>query len=126
MTPEECTNAVCEHVAGRLVPAVETVAAGITADVKQRIGVPVGYANGRVIRSRPGEPPRREFGDYIGSWTYTVVREGDVIKGTSGSTMPGRGVWLEKGTGRIAPRPHVEPAYQQARAEATQQIKQNL
>jgi hypothetical protein len=127
VTPEQVTEAVCERVASRsLLPAMEDVVAGITADVKERIGVPVEYAGGHVIRSKPGEPPRTEFGDYINSWTYTVVRNGDVITGTSGSTLPGRGVWLEKGTGRIRPRPHVEPAYQQARAEAGPQIKQNL
>jgi hypothetical protein len=35
--------------------------------LRQSVSVPVGRAGSRVIRSAPGEPPRREFADYIAS-----------------------------------------------------------
>lgn len=47
------------------VAAGEALAApmeDLADDVRKRIGVPVERSGGRVIRSKPGEPPRRDTG----------------------------------------------------------------
>ena len=79
--------------------------------------------------SRPGEPPRREFGFLASSVSYEVRVTGLLVRGlvgpdvdkvksklagnskTSGSTDPDYGFYLEEGTKRgLKPRPWLKPA----------------
>jgi hypothetical protein len=82
---------------------------GLAAELEQRwremVSVPVQGHGRSAIRSRPGEPPRLEFGDYQDSVSHTSSVEGDIIHATAGTNMT-RGIWLEKGTSRMKPRPH--------------------
>ena len=72
---------------------------------RKLIAVPVEGKGRTAIRSKPGEPPRRETGEYQDSIESRVEIEGDKVTAVAGTTME-RGVWLEKGTGRMKPRPH--------------------
>ncbi len=125
MSPDELSNALTERMAERLQPAVAKTAADLTADIQRRINVPVGRSGSRVIRSKPGEPPRREFGNYRASWETRDARSGDEITGTAGTTS-NLGPWLERGTSRMAARPHVEPAVNDLKPSLVDTIKQNL
>lgn len=125
MTPEAVTNAVCEHVASRLTPAVDRYAESLLGQVRDLIDVAVTYSGRKAIRSKPGEPPRREFGNYQRSWQSRSSREGDRISASVGTTS-NIGPFLEFGTGRMAARPHASRAAARARADAGPQIQQNL
>lgn len=72
---------------------------------------------GRVHRaSLPGDPPARDMGDYVQSWQSDTTDKGPEIEGQVGSTMwEQRGQWLEHGTRKMAPRPHVGPTIEEER-----------
>lgn len=125
MTPEQCTTAVTAYLAGRMRPAVESVASEIAADIRERINVPVGRSGGRIIRSKPGEPPRREYGDLYKSVGTVAGGQGDQIEAIAGSTSK-IAVYLEYGTGTVAPRPHFTPAFLQAQLGIADRIKSKL
>lgn len=59
------------------------------------------------LPSNPGETPAVQSGKYRATIDHTMT------KGVTGylriGTPDKRGVWLEKGTSTIAPRPHLEP-----------------
>jgi hypothetical protein len=57
--------------------------------------------------SSPGSPPAPDFGDYRKSWLYRVKGQGknSVLEFTT--TLLERFGWLEYGTSRMAPRPHL-------------------
>ena len=55
--------------------------------------------------SAPGEPPANRTGSYANSWESRVRGEEGFV-----GTKDKRGPWLELGTKRMAPRPHLEPA----------------
>jgi hypothetical protein len=71
--------------------------------------------DGKVHRaSMPGDPPARDYGDYVQSWSSDTVDKGNVIEGQLGSSMwEERGQWLEHGTSKMAPRPHVTPTLEE-------------
>lgn len=67
----------------------------------------------KYLRSKPGEPPRRQTGKLRRSVQVQVER----AKGVAlvGSTDP-VGKWMEKGTARVAARPWIWPSYYAAKA----------
>lgn len=75
-----------------------------------------GARSGRVYRvpgtkrkytaSSPGQAPARVFGDLARSYKYQVING----IGEVGSGMD-KALWLEKGTTKMLPRPHLQPAY---------------
>lgn len=155
MDSSECTDAVMEYLGRRLSAASNASAAVWAEQLRESVSVPVQYLSplGRqprtgkpapigarpgpgktsrrppqalIIRSSPGEPPRKEFGDYYDSITHETTREGDLVITRIGSRLPGRGPWLEFGTDKIAPRPHFAPLHEQLKSEAVERIKGNL
>ena len=82
---------------------------------KESISIPVGREKGQIIRSKPGENPRKEEGDLYASVKKEVVEEGEIgiIVGTMFSDDP-KSAWLNDGTsdGRIAPRPFWDRAWE--------------
>lgn len=76
--------------------------------------VPVVRTRGRVIRSRPGQPPRRETGRLQASHRTQIEGEGDAVRGVlfnvarseRGAPYP---AYLERGTSRMAARPTYGP-----------------
>lgn len=68
--------------------------------------------------SAPGQPPARDFGDYVNSWAHRVTRTATEIMGEVGSRLwEKRGKWLEFGTKRMKPRPHIDQAINAVRAD---------
>lgn len=124
-TPEKVTEAVTDAVLDRLEVAVDSVVWDIREALRDAVSKPVGRSGTRIIRSKPGEPPRRETGKYQGSITHYTRRQGNAIRGAAGTPMQ-RGVWLNHGTSRMAARPHFDRVYQEARDTAAQRIKDKL
>lgn len=60
--------------------------------------------------SAPGEPPAVQTGQLRNSVTAVVETEGKSVKGIVGTELM-KGLWLEKGTRKMAPRPWLEPSF---------------
>lgn len=70
----------------------------------------------RYTASKPGEAPASRTGVLRSSYRLQVVKRGGEPIGEVGSPEE-YALYLEKGTENMAPRPHVEPAYQDKEAE---------
>jgi hypothetical protein len=92
--------AACEQFGGEVVDVI-----------REKISVDVEYIDGprggvRVIRSLPGEPPRRETGTLQDSYQSAVEADAGEVTLDVFSDCPYAGN-LENGTARVLPRPHV-------------------
>jgi hypothetical protein len=125
MNAEQCADAMCAYLGSRLRLAIGAVADEVKEEVRGRINVSVGRDGSRIIRSKPGEPPRRETGDYRDSWVSEVTEGGSTITGTAGTTS-NIGPMLEFGTERMAARPHVAPVVDQLRGNLVPRIQEKL
>lgn len=107
-------NALGDAQEERLLEAVMEWHAGVVEDML------VGDRQGRSYRipgstrtyraSRPNEPPATATGRLRSSYRFTVRDEGDKKIGEVGSPLD-YALYLEKGTRRMAPRPHLVPAF---------------
>jgi len=61
--------------------------------------------------SAPGEPPAVQTGQLRNSVTAVVETEGKSVKGIVGTELM-KGLWLEKGTRNMAPRPWLERSFE--------------
>ncbi len=125
MTPDQVTIAVSRQVADRLELAVDSYVYDLRTELRDLVAKPVGRSGSKIIRSKPGEPPRRETGKYQASIKHTVTVAGNRVRGEAGTPMLLR-VWFRDGTARMAPRPHFAQVYRKAKAEAAERIKQKL
>lgn len=64
-------------VAAEAERAMEKVMSAAEADLRKELGVPVVRQGGKVIRSRPGEYPRKDTGRLQASVTHVVYRAGN-------------------------------------------------
>jgi hypothetical protein len=73
---------------------------------REALSIPVGREKGRIIRSNPGENPRKEEGDLQKSIQQEVIEEGGEIVGDFFTTDE-KAPWLNFGRedGSLAPRP---------------------
>lgn len=99
----------------RAQSAFSQVGAIVADDLRKTISKPVGFRIGKrggsvPIRSRPGEPPRREFGNYIASIDQTTAKGVDRVMTTIFTDNP-IGGFLERGTSRMVQRPHFKPIF---------------
>jgi hypothetical protein len=108
--------------------------------IKERISVPVGRdANGNVVvRSQPGEPPRKEHGQLQSHVAHSVEVQGEKVVGSVYSHRPPRepgddpdaAVRLEYGGYshgvHIEPRPHVVQEVELLRGEAAAEYADQL
>lgn len=109
----------------RAGPAFDEFGREVLDALRTSVSVPVGYAGSRVIRSRPGEPPRRETGDYrAGLGTELTYLPAGVS--TSIFTDDQLGPWLENGTSRMEARPHFEPIFDRYAARAAEAIGRRM
>lgn len=63
-----------------LLAADREVGDEMVARVQDRLSIDVEFVGGEVIRSKPGEHPRRETGNLYGSFTTRTVQEGDTFR----------------------------------------------
>lgn len=70
----------------------------------------------RYRASAPGEPPASRTGVTRAGYRYQVVRRKFELTGEVGSPE-WHALWLEKGTKRMAARPHVKPAFEKRREQ---------
>jgi hypothetical protein len=113
----------------RVRKAVNDLAYACAEDVREAVSIEVEYVRGprggkRVIRSKPGEAPRKEKGSYINSIT-SQMNEGEPIS-ASAYTTSRIGVYLEDGTEKMAPRPHWGPAFRRWSERAAKFIFRQL
>jgi hypothetical protein len=111
-TPTDPAAAVSAAVRQRVRNAVGIMVRGVVRDLRQACQVEVQYVGKRIIRSRPGEPPRREFGNYRIAFDSFVEDRGSAVHGEAGNRMM-RAVYFRDGTSRMKPRPHFEPVHKQ-------------
>lgn len=97
--------------------SLNLIGVGIVSEVKQEVskqGRGVVYGRRRHRASAPGDPPAVDTGRYRASWTY-VIQGGPsgLVGGGAPSLFVGtpakHGGFLEFGTRRMAPRPHLRP-----------------
>lgn len=93
-------------IGGRV--ALGIAGAMLTAEVKRLISHPYPPA------SQPSEPPHQRRGEadggLLGSYDYAVEGDDTVAVGSGGADPPELPVYLEFGTSRMSPRPHLRPA----------------
>lgn len=122
-------ESIARELIERFRPAMQKLAADMRQDLRQRVDVPVGRApakrkggKGRIVRSKPGEPPRKETGAYQASiQSETNVNGTESIRATVFSDTPLAG-WLEYGTDRMAPRKHWRTARDRWEREAPERL----
>jgi hypothetical protein len=68
--------------------------------------------------SAPGQPPAIQSGNYARS--ITVRKDGEGIYSAGSPEM--LGLWLEKGTSKMAPRPHIWRGYQRNKASVVKAL----
>jgi hypothetical protein len=66
--------------------------------------------------SKPGEAPAVRLGQLRQSYRFRVVGPNYMERGEVGSPLD-RALYLEKGTSRMAARPHLEPAFRKNKRE---------
>jgi hypothetical protein len=115
------TADVVQEVAGAMRLYGEEVA----TDLRESLSVPVQYVGSRIIRSKPGERPRKETGKYRGTVATDTTIEGRRVVTRIGPRSH-IAEFLEDGTSRMAPRPHVGPLYRQVSVEAADRIESLL
>jgi hypothetical protein len=105
-------DAIMERLTAAAQEAMEQAGEDINADIVEMISVPVGRSGGRVIRSQPGEPPRKETGGLIAAQRVRVLSEAaaDVVTLTI-QNQSRVANWLERGTSKMSPRPFYSVAF---------------
>jgi hypothetical protein len=112
---------IMAEVRRRLEPVAESLANDVRDDLRETCSVPVVKQGGRTIRSKPGEPPRRETGGYVASILSASSTAGDRVRAQV-FTDAELGRWLNFGTSRMAARPHWTEAANKWAAEATRRF----
>lgn len=75
--------------------------------------------------SSPGEAPAVRLGDLRQSYRFRVVGPNYMERGEVGNPLL-YSIYLEKGTSRMAPRPHVIPAFNAKRSEILAALSRRL
>lgn len=118
-----------DEITDRLIAGSRAGFDGIAEELSRRIkamvNIPDGGTPSRPIHSKPGEPPRRESGNYRDSWQHATEVRGDTVRAVTGTPME-LGLWLEKGTGRMAPRPHASKLAQEFGGEVVTRVREAL
>ncbi len=121
---------VIEGILEGLESALKRAGDDEVEQIRQDIGVQVGYASGFVVRSEPGEPPRRETGELQESIYSNVSRpEPNVVQLAIGSTADYAGN-LEFGGfsnfGEVLPRPFMRPSMERFNAGGVWSVIEDL
>lgn len=127
---EDKIGAAFDTFGGNVKDAMGAVLDDSKRQMQQLVSVPVGSAatggvpltrgglkpfrkgQSKIIRSRPGDPPRKETGELFNSFFTQTAQQGGNVEGLLFSvSRTERGdaqkdVYLEYGTSKMAPRPH--------------------
>jgi hypothetical protein len=121
-----------------LKSALARVQSGLTeaaraeqAALEQSLSVDVerDFAGNVVVRSAPGQPPRRETGELVGNVALDVRPTTDGIKiemSADRPSTPGVALTLEIGGDGIQPRPYMKPSFERFETAADGAIKSAL
>lgn len=107
----DLSDQVSEVLARRLSRGMDIFAEKLVEDIQEKISVPVEYQTGPrggqvVIRSKPGEPPRKENGDLWESIeNIPTTREAQTKIVARVVTRLKVAGWLQNGTKYLDPRP---------------------
>lgn len=100
----------------QLVPKEVTIRRGRRAGQKVTIRYNTRVGARLYNASKPGEAPAVRLGQLRQSYRFRVVGPNYMERGEVGSPLD-RALYLEKGTSRMAARPHLEPAYHRKKRE---------
>lgn len=93
----------------RITQEFDTIGVEMVDDARESISVPVGGSGYAPIRSKPGQPPRREFGHL---WASTDHSIGNGPRNDPQLTVRNDAAYarrLEYGEGKLQPRPFFAP-----------------
>jgi hypothetical protein len=122
----EFEDGIADDLLNRATRAADELAENIRDDLQEAIDVSVEYGGGRIIRSKPGEPPRRETGNYHDSIQSDVKRDATKVAFTV-FTDAQLGEWLEEGTNRgLAPRPHFAPCFERNQPKIIARVEDSI
>lgn len=77
-----------DRIARRAEAALLEEMTALKGDVQKRISVPVVRQGGRTIRSKPGEPPRRDTGRLLASAAAQTIDAARTVQGSVSVTTP--------------------------------------
>lgn len=123
--PTNPADEITDALIDRARDGFDEIGADLAERLRKKIDVAVGRSGGVVVRSLPGEPPRRDTGDYQATVRHETRTEGNTVT-TAAGTDSQLGPWLEGGTSRMKPRPHFKPVREEFAAEAVERVKQAL
>jgi hypothetical protein len=121
----EFEDKIIADIRARAVGAFASLGEEIADDLRETISIPVERIGSSLIRSLPGEPPRKETGGYRLTIEDDTQDEGDRVR-TSIFTDSVIGKYLEYGTSRMAARPHFAEIYEKYAAIAARMIAQRM
>jgi hypothetical protein len=123
-------DSIMDHLNGAMARAVEAATSDLRQSVQAEVSIPVEYATGPrggllIIRSQPGEAPRKERGVYQKSWEQSVTPVTDAVQGEV-YTDDVRAAYFTKGTSRMRPRPHAEASFNRIAPTLPERLTQQL
>jgi hypothetical protein len=121
----EFAEQLIDDLRERATAAFDEFGKEVLDGLQQSISTPVEYIGGSTIRSLPGEPPRLEFSDLFDSYDTETEQLLQGVSESIFSDLP-RSRWLEYGSGRIKPRPHVKPIFDRYAALAAEAIGRRM
>jgi hypothetical protein len=97
---------VLDAIHAAVADSIEQTARDIADDLRHRMSVPVVRSGSKVIRSRPGEPPRKDKGGLVASVQVRMIL-GDAAAPVVAEIFSDSeiAVYLEEGTEHMSPRP---------------------
>lgn len=101
----------------RFVARAQGMSGNRTTNALKRFKIRTSRAKGRnalgiYVHSLPGEPPRRQTGDYWRRLSHEVNRSRRIVR--VGTNLK-YGIFLERGTRKMKPRPHFDPTLSKMR-----------
>ena len=111
-----------------LEQAQKQITQGIALEMKQEVknllDIPVSKNGAKIVRSRPGQPPRKSSGNLQNSVDYLLEQKGTEIsiKVFCDNSAP-YALYLEYGTQKTAPRPFMLPTLNKYALVLKEEIK---
>lgn len=111
MANEAFVDGIMADINGSAEQAYRAVGPEVEAYAVQLVSVPVGRQGSKIIRSKPGEPPRKETGGVAGGIGHEVRRDAEDQPTLIVYAIGAVAGYLTDGTSRMAKRPFMEPTF---------------